>query len=318
MPAQSVSPRLFVFLAHRAAVGIILRRGPSAWAHLTLWDTDNDTFDHGQWVKARIYEDRCDVAPDGSLFLYFAHQGRAYKHGGFSAWTAISRPPYFTALAMWPQAGTYFGGGLFDDSGSVLLNGLGCEPGVEPGQPPRGLTARGIRGGFVQGWSYIQRLERDGWLVERAEAPPKNGWWSVARPPSVWRRAHPQGRHVLAMSYPGGTPDRSMGTLVGYTPDLPPGFGGYAVRFWVEVRNGDVIPLEGAAWADWDRRGRLVVAKDGRLFASHPERTGIGPLDELADFTSLRPDPQPAPEWARSWSSLSRRTKRRKKKLVAK
>lgn len=36
-------------------------------------------------------------------------------------WTAISRPPFFTALALWPAFGTWTGGGLFDGKRGVRL-----------------------------------------------------------------------------------------------------------------------------------------------------------------------------------------------------
>jgi hypothetical protein len=64
-----------VFLAREAPIGVILRRGPTQWAQLTVWRTDRDIFAHGQWMRARVYEDRCDLAPDGSLFLYFTRKG---------------------------------------------------------------------------------------------------------------------------------------------------------------------------------------------------------------------------------------------------
>ena len=36
-------------------------------------------------------------------------------------WTAISTPPYFTALALWPAFGHWTGGGLFQDDRRVLI-----------------------------------------------------------------------------------------------------------------------------------------------------------------------------------------------------
>ena len=36
-------------------------------------------------------------------------------------WTAISTPPYFTALAIWPAFGHWTGGGLFQDNQSILI-----------------------------------------------------------------------------------------------------------------------------------------------------------------------------------------------------
>ena len=39
----------FVLLARQAPVGVVIRRGPSKWWHLTLWDTRHDRFTSGQW-----------------------------------------------------------------------------------------------------------------------------------------------------------------------------------------------------------------------------------------------------------------------------
>jgi len=44
--AQQSSCRLDVLLARDASVGVILRRGPTNWAQLIRWQTD-DTFEAG-------------------------------------------------------------------------------------------------------------------------------------------------------------------------------------------------------------------------------------------------------------------------------
>jgi hypothetical protein len=33
------------------------------WWHLTLWDTRHDTFRPGQWLRARLYPEKCDLSP---------------------------------------------------------------------------------------------------------------------------------------------------------------------------------------------------------------------------------------------------------------
>ena len=94
---------LHVILARNAPVGIILRRGPSKWVQLIKWNTQTDVFEPGQWFHGRIYEQCCDLSPDGRLFIYFAtkYSGKALYDEKISyAWTAISRPPYLTALAL--------------------------------------------------------------------------------------------------------------------------------------------------------------------------------------------------------------------------
>src|SRR5919202_749710 len=104
--------RLFVYLAREAPVGVVLRRGPSAWVQLSVWHTDTDTFEHGQWFKGRVYERRADVSADGALFVYFAAQSG--RRTPADSWVAVSRPPYFTAIALWYSFfGTYGIGGGF-------------------------------------------------------------------------------------------------------------------------------------------------------------------------------------------------------------
>lgn len=83
-----------------------------------------DTFIHGAWMKGRIYEDRCDLSPDGSLLLYFALKGSPE----FSTWTAISRLPWLHAVVGWSQMSTWGGGGRFIDNKRVALRGIPDPP----------------------------------------------------------------------------------------------------------------------------------------------------------------------------------------------
>ncbi len=62
---------------------------------------------------------------------------------------------------------------------------------------------------------------------------------------------------------------------------------------------GDLRLLEDVQWADWDRRGRLLVATtDGRLQVREPNGSDVvWELDLSADV----PDPEPPPAEAREW-----------------
>ena len=110
--------RLWVLLAREAPVGVIFRRGPSKQVLLIKWDMRRDSFEHGQWLKARVYERRCDLSPNGKLLIYFAAN---YKRPLYS-WTAISKPPYFSAVALWPKGDCWNGGGWFVDDRKMRLN----------------------------------------------------------------------------------------------------------------------------------------------------------------------------------------------------
>lgn len=110
--------RLFILLAPDAPVGVVIRRGPSSQVLLIKWDLEKDTFEHGQWLKARVYERRCDLSPDRESLVYFASdQYRAMRR-----WTALSRPPNFTALTLWRKFNGYGGGGIFESRTKILLD----------------------------------------------------------------------------------------------------------------------------------------------------------------------------------------------------
>jgi hypothetical protein len=156
--------RLSVILATDVAKGVIFRRGPSLWTQLILWNTRTNTFTEGQWFKGNIYPDRADLSPDGSKLVYFAakHNKRIDHESGYTnTWTAISKPPYFTALALWSEWGTYGGGGIFLNNNTVCLRSA-----VEPHknhQPPEWFRMN-TDDCAVQASPAIWRMERNGWF----------------------------------------------------------------------------------------------------------------------------------------------------------
>jgi hypothetical protein len=283
MPAPPSYCRLSVFLAREAPVGVVLRRGPSAWAQLVLWDRRSDAFQPGQWFHGRVYERRCDLSPDGRLFIYFASkQGRRRDELAIGdAWTAISRPPYFTALELWRNLGTWYGGGVFRTARHVLLDTT-CAGEAHPDFPPRGLRLGRCPAASAP---WEQRLLLGGWqLVERGFEP-RNHHRIGER--EVWRKA--------------GGEAEGESTLYREVEDVDfRRFGGpYADTYWLESAD-DIVPLPGVSWADWDAGGRLVFVRDGRLFEG---RWGGATLCErlIYDFNPLRPAALRSPDWARRW-----------------
>ena len=110
--------KLYVILAREAPVGVIFRRSPTRQAQLIKWHTADDRFEYGQWFKGRIYERRCDLSPSGNKLVYFAGNHKP----PYWTWTAVSTPPYLTALALWPAGDTWDGGGLFKTETTLHLN----------------------------------------------------------------------------------------------------------------------------------------------------------------------------------------------------
>jgi hypothetical protein len=119
--------RLSVLLARKAPVAIVFRRGPSKHVLLVRWNLSDDSFEAGQWLKGRVYERRCDLSEDGERLIYFAANYRA-RHP-LQTWTAVSRPPYFTALALWQKGVPGEGADCFrlrTRSWSIIPLGVSC------------------------------------------------------------------------------------------------------------------------------------------------------------------------------------------------
>ena len=130
------SPRLHIIFARRNPRAVVFLRGPSDWYHIILWDTARDTFENGAWFKGRIYEERCDLSPDGELLIYFALKNGRWNTSYQGAWTAISRPPWLHALTLWPEGSTWGGGGCFHDDRAIILRG---SPRAHPDHPLNGV-----------------------------------------------------------------------------------------------------------------------------------------------------------------------------------
>jgi hypothetical protein len=285
MPETPLLPaaRLYAILARATPKAVIFRRGPSKWVQLISWRTDSDIFTYGQWFHGHIYERRCDLSPSGKLLIYFASKitSKTLADPEYTyAWTAVSRPPYLTALALWPKGDCWHGGGLFKSEREVWLNHAGSRS--HPNHRPRGL--RVISNPLATGEDYpvwSRRIERDGWLrVQSGSYLPKARGWKVVQK-EIWQRKQPAGHAVL---------QSTLETIDFRRP------GGYAESFAVNT-GGRRIEIPEIDWADWDQTGRLVFARAGKIFAGRIN----GPEVEaklLADMNSSRPSPVAAPEWA--------------------
>ena len=120
-PKPRLPARLHFFFAHEAPLGVIFREGPPRRIRLILWHTDTDTFELGHWFLGQI--DFHSLSPDGELLLYAAYKWhQKWENGESKAWVAISKPPYLTALALWPIS-LGRGGAAFLDNQTVELRG---------------------------------------------------------------------------------------------------------------------------------------------------------------------------------------------------
>jgi hypothetical protein len=278
---------MFVLLARRASVGVILRRGPTAWWRVTRWDTGRDRFEAGQWFRGRIYPDKCDVSPDGKFLVYFA--AKFYPHadpkGIGSTWTAVSRPPYLTALALWPGIGTWGGSGVFLDDRTVLVaTGWEHHPNHPPG-PLRVLEYNSLKRGDPR--HDVVPCWQNGW--QGILAPHQPDRYSLRY--TAWRKT--SGSLTLER---GTDCERVWGEM---------NYDQYPSRrrsLYTLYRTGDEpVALFEAHWADWDQQGRLVATVGGRVFEGKLTKGFRLRWRQLAAMNEEQPSRMEAPSWAQRW-----------------
>lgn len=287
--------RLFALLARDAPVGVIFRRGPSKQVLLIKWNLDTDTFYIGQWFRGRVYERRCDLSPRGDLLLYFAASYRK----PYLSWSAISRPPYFTALALWPKGDGWGGGGQFLSKAQVQLNHRGHETTLAEGfSIPDWLSIRPF--GDRPGWGeddpvWSSRLQRDGWTRTAYPERTKDDYgakiWIEYDPPIKWERAHPTrpNKYTLQMSILGINERDGAWYLTEHS----------LVR-----EDGTVESIGRSEWADWSPKGDLLFSQSGCLFRLQFEDEVLGLIEaskQIADFSALEFQEKPASDEAREW-----------------
>lgn len=278
--------RLYALLAREGRTGVVFRRGPSRQVQLIRWDLRTDTFEHGQWFKGRIYERRCDLSPSGRLLVYFASTQR----GDFGTWTALSRPPFFTALALWPKGDSWGGGGMFEDEHTLLLNHRPLE-GREPFPMPAGFRLKpgmrvlpfgqGSGGGEDDPIDSVLR-QRDGWQVVDAG----EGALDRRAGGALYRFSRPQ------ISEKGGSGGRRLQSLLHAVGRRNQAW--YDLEHRVLDRDDNVLlDLPGSDWADWDG-GDLVFARNGCLHRlakgefKRYEHDGERAFRLLHDFSNAR------------------------------
>lgn len=211
----------------------------------------------------------CDLSPDGELFLFCLAGG---LHGRYRVYAGVSRAPWLHPLASWEEHGLR-AGSCFATESTRNTDG-------EPIEVDLGTTRVVIKrnGPF----SYVNERRR-GWVMP-PEAPIRYVAPADKIEDATLEKESPSRSGVLRL------------TDEGYQP--VGGVDGLAPAFDLQIGAGGRRELHDAAWADWDHRGRLLVAtKDGRLRAMSVAGDELAVVEEH-DLTNLTPNPQPAPAWA--------------------
>ena len=261
-----------------------MRRGPSKWWRLTLWNTRNDHFTGGQWFRGSVYPHKCDLAPDGKLLSYFAgkFQHSARQRGYDITWVAVSRPPYFTALALWPVGDTWGGHTMFMDDGSFHAGSLKDHHPDHPPGPLRVVTHSylNLDAPFLSNTPWA----RGGWRpIPLSEKMKKQTYFDPLL--SAWRKA---------------TGNLCLERAVGRGEDPFPSRRRSCFTIYNQDAQTELARFE-AHWADFDQHGRLVAAVGGRILEGKIDRHHGLRWRQLAEFQNESPEQVRSPEWAQRW-----------------
>jgi|GEM_PF-5695900 len=235
---------------------------------MLTWDLKTDTVDPGQWLKGTVKVEGADLSPDGRYLVYEAAnygQSRGEDPEGVMNWTAVSRPPYWTALVFRSCHYANSGGGYFRDRRSLVLSDSSQTNGeLEWRQSPQECPFK------VEYGSLPQRLE---------ERPP----WQLVQS-TYPERGRMQTR--IEVRTVGGRTLRRM------TEVWPRG----RCRWVEDPESGNPrIPWSKVGWADFDPRERLVYAIGGCLYVDGVEPKMIVDLNRF-EFEAVE-----SPAWARGW-----------------
>lgn len=227
---------LFGIVARDAPVAVVFRRGPTRHVQLIRWDLRTDRLRPGQWLVGTVYTGPSGLSADGELLVYYARKGQR-------AFTAVSRPPYFTALAFWENTSPWTGGGFFDGGRRLVLGTKMANP-REAQDIPDDIEITDV-------WDYFWRDRRfTSWSDVVPRSPEANHGF-CSETPGVYQKPSPSGSAALLTR-------------------VPVQHGAHEYR----LEGAPGIDLTSVDWADWAPDGSLLVGEAGRLLRHRADRGG--------------------------------------------
>ncbi len=267
------------------------------------WDRGNDLFTPGQWLKHRVYERRCDLSPCGRYFIYFAAD-YSKTPGTYSA---VSKPPFFTALSIWFKGDAWGGGGLFSQNGrTIYLNHGTSEVSKKSVEaqfarlPMRIKPLREYSGGGEDGPICTYRMLRDGWTLAKKGSRSKmvgvrEPYSFVQKQPTIFDK-RPQNK--------GGPPRWSLQLMSKYTYERQGRWNVEEAGIF-DGQGKSVLNIGRVDWCDLDDNGDILWAWMGKLWRLKYRRNPLGfklaqPI-LLHDFNDMVFEEIKAPDDARRW-----------------
>ena len=98
--------KVFVYYAAEAprAVIVVRYKSTKGFYKMFLWHTDTNKVEPGQWLThKKIWPNLCRISKDGTLFQYFMAELNPWK-----TYTVMCEPPYFSAIKIKEEVGTWF------------------------------------------------------------------------------------------------------------------------------------------------------------------------------------------------------------------
>lgn len=267
MAPKVIPPRIFGIVASEAPVAVIFRRGPSKQTQMLTWNLETNEVIAGQWIKGRVFFRRCDLSPDGTHLVgaFSNYSRRQYEavikqynmpehYGDF--WTAVSKPPYYSAIGLWFLCGSYNGGGTWIDNRHLGFNN----------QPYAYFQAKPLRGFKVTELHLEPGEDRSIWnlLLEKRR-------WELSKP------------YQYLEGHPTDGPRKKVfprGEIHFAEQAVAPDFLGSTVETWdLRDRKGNVVRAwentePDTVWIDVDHRGRLLIGDQGCLWVWEDFPTG--------------------------------------------
>ena len=210
-------------------------------------------------------------------------------------------------MALWPNLGTWGGGGLFADESTLYLHH--DAPKLADGfTVPAGVVVQSL--GYSLSINehdgiHHARLLRDGWtLSQRGELrkyrTERELKWRF-EPVRLYERTMSRKKktRIIQMQLRGIAGEGTW----------------YKVDHALLDKNHELLlALPGTSWADWDSNGDLLFAEGGKLFRlpwSDRNAYDRDAAQVLMDFSDLTFMPKEAPAKARSWGAIAKRSTRR-------
>ncbi|MGI8924171.1 MAG: hypothetical protein ACR2HJ_09070 [Fimbriimonadales bacterium] len=327
---KAVHCRIDAVIATKSNQAVVFRRGPSKRCQMLVWDMSTDELRAGRWLSGHVYTKRCDVSPDGRYVViaatnYAPSHGKRNVHplpeqGTACGWTAISRPPYYSALALWFTGCAWNGGGIWRSEKQLSVNEFEYLW-HEALAPARSIKVKSL--GLPSSEDepiFSMRLKRRGWLDRRQERTviTNEDWQEHAN--SLNSRNLPTEASMLDPSF--------MEEMEAFMRDLENSIPKYRTdvtgikekpfrsgflrretsavgdRWSAHNDSGAEVkswkpPMWQPQWLDVDGRGRIVFAEGGCLWAWNRFPDGDPTLIADLDLEAFRK--VPPPEWALSW-----------------